>query len=138
MHSGISKKKGHVRPIPIMRPSFPPMKEYLEKVMVIWDSRTLSNFGPLSTELEKKSQKYLGNKNIRSVPSCDQRLTMSHATPRTSSKYTDETEHTDGNRREAYFHIVNIGSKASAYSAPHAKPLCLASPRIASTCWPFM
>ncbi len=62
--------------IPIMRPSLPPLEEYVRRLEKIWDSHMLSNFGENARELEKKAQAYLGNKHVRAVSSCDTGLIL--------------------------------------------------------------
>lgn len=63
-------------PIPIMRPSLPPLEEYVKRLRKIWESRMLSNFGDNAKELEAKAQRYLGNPNVRAISSCDTALIL--------------------------------------------------------------
>ncbi len=44
--------------IPITKPFLPPKKEYEELIQGIWDRNWLTNFGPLSVELEEKISQY--------------------------------------------------------------------------------
>lgn len=57
--------------IPIMRPELPPLERYVELLRGVWDSRMLSNFGPLATAFERKGAAYLGNPHVRAVASAD-------------------------------------------------------------------
>lgn len=73
-------KKGDSRTargqIPIMRPSLPPLEDYVKRLRKIWDSRMLSNFADNNKELEAKAQKYLANPHVRSASSCDTALVL--------------------------------------------------------------
>lgn len=73
-------KKGNSRmargQMPIMKPSLPPLENYVKRLRKIWDSRMLSNFGVNAQELETKAQKYLGNRHVRTVSSCDTALIL--------------------------------------------------------------
>lgn len=46
--------------IPITRPELPPMDEYVALLEEIWESRMLSNFGPMAQRLEAMTTDYLG------------------------------------------------------------------------------
>ena len=46
--------------IPITRPELPPLEEYTALLEEIWDSRMLSNFGPMAQRLESLTGDYLG------------------------------------------------------------------------------
>lgn len=59
-----------------MRPSLPPIEKYEKRLRKIWDCRMLSNFGENARELETKARKYLGNKHIMAVSSCDTALIL--------------------------------------------------------------
>ena len=57
--------------IPIMRPQLPPLERYVALLRRVWDSRMLSNFGPLAREFEAGAQRYLGNPDVRAIVSGD-------------------------------------------------------------------
>jgi dTDP-4-amino-4,6-dideoxygalactose transaminase len=46
--------------IPITRPELPPLEEYTTLLEVVWNSRMLSNFGPMAQRLEAMTSEYLG------------------------------------------------------------------------------
>jgi dTDP-4-amino-4,6-dideoxygalactose transaminase len=46
--------------IPITRPELPSIDAYTALLREVWDSRMLSNFGPLATQLEAQTTAYLG------------------------------------------------------------------------------
>lgn len=48
----------------VTRSSLPPFDEYVEKIKGIWDSRWLTNNGPIYTEFEDKLKKYLQCQNL--------------------------------------------------------------------------
>lgn len=52
------------KPIPVVKPSMPPYKEYIEEIRDIWESRWLTHTGPKHQALEKNLCKYLEVKNI--------------------------------------------------------------------------
>jgi len=51
-------------PIYVTRPSFPPLKEYLEYLEGIWESGILTHNGPLVQKLEKELNHHLNIRNI--------------------------------------------------------------------------
>jgi dTDP-4-amino-4,6-dideoxygalactose transaminase len=51
-------------PIYVTRPSMPPLEEFVEYLQKIWDSKFLTNNGPMHQELEKALCDYLGVKYI--------------------------------------------------------------------------
>lgn len=53
--------------INVTRSFMPPFEEYKKYLEKIWDSRYLTNEGPLLNELSKKLEKYLGIENIELV-----------------------------------------------------------------------
>lgn len=53
--------------INVTRSFMPPLEEYKKYLEKIWDSRYLTNEGPLLNELSKKLEKYLGIENIELV-----------------------------------------------------------------------
>lgn len=57
--------------IPIVRPTLPPLEDYVAQLERIWETRMLSNFSEFSQQLEAKAGAYL------SVP---RRGRSSHAT----------------------------------------------------------
>ena len=72
-----AKDRGHkTQSIPIMKPSLPPIEEYEKRLRKIWDCRMLSNFGENARELETKARKYIGNKHVLAVSSCDTGLML--------------------------------------------------------------
>ena len=50
--------------IPITRSTMPPIEEYIDEIRDIWDSRSLTNFGPKHQKLEYSLRKYLKCKNL--------------------------------------------------------------------------
>ncbi|RDY23168.1 DegT/DnrJ/EryC1/StrS family aminotransferase [Romboutsia maritimum] len=51
------------QPIYVTKAFLPPIKEYYEKLKIIWDSKLLTNNGPIHNELELQLEKYLKVKN---------------------------------------------------------------------------
>lgn len=52
------------KPTYVTQPYLPPLSEYVEYLEKIWANKTLTNGGPLHTELEHKLCEYLGVKHI--------------------------------------------------------------------------
>ncbi len=50
--------------IHVTKTTLPPMSEYVKYLQGVWGSHRLTNFGPLSQELEKKLRRYLGVKHL--------------------------------------------------------------------------
>lgn len=50
--------------IPVVKPSMPPYKEYIEEISDMWESRWLTHTGPKHQELEKALSEYLEVRNI--------------------------------------------------------------------------
>lgn len=48
----------------VTRSSLPPLEEYVDKIKVIWESRWMTNSGPLHQEFQQELKKYLNCKNI--------------------------------------------------------------------------
>ena len=61
--------------IPIARPDLPSFEDYTEMLSGIWDSKMLSNFGPISQQLEQEAADYLGVAHVRATASGDSGLT---------------------------------------------------------------
>lgn len=76
MHSGKVGGRPKKAGIPIMRPSLPPLEDYVKRLRKIWSTRMLSNFGDNARELEEKAQNYLGNPHVRAASSCDTALML--------------------------------------------------------------
>ncbi len=57
--------------IPIVRPSLPPLEEYVTLIERIWETRMLSNFAEFSQLLEVQAATYLGVPAVKGVVSCD-------------------------------------------------------------------
>jgi dTDP-4-amino-4,6-dideoxygalactose transaminase len=57
--------------IPIVRPSLPPLKEYVTLLERIWETRMLSNFSEFSQLIEVQTATYLEVPETRGVVSCD-------------------------------------------------------------------
>jgi dTDP-4-amino-4,6-dideoxygalactose transaminase len=57
-------------------PSLPPLDEYAEALGDIWDSGTLSNFGPMADRFEAECRAYTGLAHVRATSSCDVGLTL--------------------------------------------------------------
>ncbi len=57
--------------IPIVRPSLPPLQEYVTLLERIWETRMLSNFSEFSQLFESKAATYLEVPETRGVVSCD-------------------------------------------------------------------
>ncbi len=53
--------------INVTKSYLPPIQEYIEEISKIWDTNWLTNFGPLSTELENKLKERFANENIHYV-----------------------------------------------------------------------
>ena len=62
-------------PIPIARPDLPPLAAYTELLGEVWDSKMLSNFGPISRQLEAEAAAHLGVAHVRATASGDIGLT---------------------------------------------------------------
>jgi len=58
-------------PIPITRPSLPPLEQYVALLEEIWTSRMLSNFSTFATRLEELATTYLDAPHVLSVASGD-------------------------------------------------------------------
>lgn len=50
--------------IPVVRPYFPKIENYIQKLNQIWSNKTLGNNGPFVQELEAKIRKYTGVNNV--------------------------------------------------------------------------
>ena len=57
--------------IPICRPDLPPLEELTDLLGGVWDTRMLSNFGPLSRTLEEEAAARLGVERVLAVASGD-------------------------------------------------------------------
>lgn len=64
--------------IPITRPELPPLEQYTALLSEIWESRMLSNFGPMAQRLESMTASYIGVPT-RVVVSGDVGLTLTIA-----------------------------------------------------------
>lgn len=53
--------------INVTKSYLPPIEEYVEEITRIWDTNWLTNYGPLSIELENKLKERFDNKNIHYV-----------------------------------------------------------------------
>lgn len=62
--------------IPIVRPSLPPLPEYVASLEQIWSTRMLSNFGSSATALEAMTAEYLQVPNVLTCVSGDIALTL--------------------------------------------------------------
>jgi dTDP-4-amino-4,6-dideoxygalactose transaminase len=62
---------GEVADVPIFRPSLPPLADYVALLSSIWETRMLSNFGPLLEALEAMAAEYLGVDHVLAVTSGD-------------------------------------------------------------------
>ena len=58
-------------PIPITRPSLPPLDEYVVLLEEIWESRMLSNFSRFAQSLEELAERYLEAEHVLAVSSGD-------------------------------------------------------------------
>ncbi len=61
--------------IPIARPDLPPLGEYTEMLEQIWATQMLSNFGPVSRQLEQEAAERLGVAHVLATASGDIGLT---------------------------------------------------------------
>lgn len=61
----------HVERIPICRPDLPDLADFTELLGGIWESQMLSNFGPISQQLEAEAAEYLGVEHVRATASGD-------------------------------------------------------------------
>lgn len=52
------------KPIFVTQPYLPPLEEFIPYLQEIWDSKILTNGGPMHQELEKQLQEYLGVEHI--------------------------------------------------------------------------
>jgi dTDP-4-amino-4,6-dideoxygalactose transaminase len=78
--SGSDRAPGGGRPpLPVSRPSLPPLEDYVRLLQDIWDRRMLSNFAQYAQEFERKAQEYLGNPRTRAAVNCDIGLVLSLA-----------------------------------------------------------
>lgn len=50
--------------INVTKTFLPPIDEYFDKIKIIWESKWITNQGPLAGELESKLKEYLGVKNL--------------------------------------------------------------------------
>lgn len=57
--------------IPIVRPTLPPLEEYVAMLERIWETRMLSNFSEFAQLFEGQAASYLDVPNVRGVVSCD-------------------------------------------------------------------
>src|SRR5690242_17460756 len=62
--------------IPLVRPSLPPLEEYVQTLEAIWDSRMLSNFGTQAMAFERLAGEYVGAAHGLAVATCDIGLTL--------------------------------------------------------------
>lgn len=53
--------------IPVTRPFFPPLHEYVGLLEDVWQSRQLTNHGPMAQRLEREVGAYLGLRNLKLV-----------------------------------------------------------------------
>ena len=60
--------------IPICRPDLPPLTELTALLEGVWDTRMLSNFGPLSRTLEREAAEVLGVERVLALASGDTAL----------------------------------------------------------------
>ncbi len=58
-------------PIPVARPDLPPLVEFTDAMANIWNTQMLSNFGPVSRQLESMAEDYLGVAHVRATASGD-------------------------------------------------------------------
>lgn len=65
--------------LPIARPSLPPLEEYVGLLREVWQSRMLSNFGPMARRFEEGAQAQTGNPLCRAVASADVGLVLALA-----------------------------------------------------------
>lgn len=81
--------------IPIVRPTLPPLEDYVAQLERIWETRMLSNFSEFSQQLEAKAGAYLSVPETRAVVSCDiglivtlKSLELTHQAPCFISDFT--------------------------------------------------
>ena len=65
--------------LPIARPSLPPLEEYVGLLREVWQTRMLSNFGPMARRFEASVQAQTGNPLCRAVASADVGLVLALA-----------------------------------------------------------
>ena len=79
MTSESGRASGVRKPLPVSRPSLPPLQDYVHLLEDIWSRRMLSNFSQYAQKFEQKAQAYLGNPFTRAVVNCDIGLVLSVA-----------------------------------------------------------
>jgi len=62
------------KPIYVTQPSLPPLHDYVSLLEQIWNSKVLSNCGPMHQELESKLAEYLGVKHVSLFNNCTNAL----------------------------------------------------------------
>lgn len=65
--------------LPIARPSLPAFEDYVDLLRVVWQTRMLSNFGPMAQRFEARVQERTGNPHCRAVASADTGLVLALA-----------------------------------------------------------
>lgn len=74
MEETVTDLRDGLTTIPIARPDLPDLAEYHAMLTDIWESQMLSNFGPVSTQLENEAADYLGVAHVRATASGDSGL----------------------------------------------------------------
>ena len=67
-------------PIYVIKPFLPPFEEFTEGLKRIWDSKLLTNFGPIYYELLEGLKKYLGVENLSLIVNGHQALEIAIST----------------------------------------------------------